>query len=53
MIESDQADLEGTFDICVCDWDGVMKFPGYSVSKIPSVDNLVRLVRVQTANCHT
>jgi hypothetical protein len=45
MIEGGEVDLNSTFDICVCEWDGLMSFPGYSASVIPGVDNSVRLVK--------
>jgi hypothetical protein len=45
MIETKKVDLEGDFDICVVEWDGIMTFPGYSVSIIPGADNLIRLVK--------
>jgi hypothetical protein len=49
MIEKDQIDLEAAFDICVCDWDDQMKFPGYSISIFSGVGNAFRLVRVRGA----
>jgi hypothetical protein len=45
MIEGGQIDLGGRFDICLVDWDGVMIFPGYSVSILPGVADLVQLVK--------
>jgi hypothetical protein len=45
MIEIGQLDLEGNFDIWVVQCDGVVSFPGYSVSMVPGVDNLLRLER--------
>jgi hypothetical protein len=35
--------LDGGFDIYVYQWDGVMNFPGYSVSIIPDTDEYVLL----------
>jgi hypothetical protein len=43
MIEADQVDLQGAFDLSVVGWDGVTCFRGYSVSVIPGVDDYVRL----------
>jgi hypothetical protein len=45
MMNDNTVDLEGTFDIYVVQWDGVMNFPGYSVSMIRTVDNLVGLIK--------
>jgi hypothetical protein len=45
MIERAEVDLEGSFDICFVECDGVVSFPGYTVSIIPSVDDLFHLVR--------
>jgi hypothetical protein len=45
MIEAGDAHLTGDFNIDVCEWDGVMCFPGYSISRIPGVDNAVWLMR--------
>jgi hypothetical protein len=45
MIEVSEVDLGFDFDIDIYGWDGVMEFPGYSISIIPGVDNSVRLVR--------
>jgi hypothetical protein len=45
MIGRRDVGLEGDFDIYVVEWDGVMDFPGYSVSIIPGVDNLFRLLK--------
>jgi hypothetical protein len=45
MIEGAEADLNGLFDLYVVDWDGVLNFPGYSISIIPDVDNYVQLVK--------
>jgi hypothetical protein len=45
MMESNEIDLEGKFDIYIVDWDGVMSLGGYSVSVIPGPDNSVRLVK--------
>jgi hypothetical protein len=45
MIEGREIDLNGLFDVCVFDCDGVLSFPGYSVSIIPDVDNHVELVK--------
>jgi hypothetical protein len=39
MIEMNQVDLEGRFDVYLCDWDGAMNFPGYFVSIISGDDN--------------
>jgi hypothetical protein len=39
MIEMNQVDLEGCFDVSICDWDRVMHFPGYSVFVICGDDN--------------
>jgi hypothetical protein len=38
MIERRQIGVRGDFDICLVEWDGVISFPGYSVSSIPDVD---------------
>jgi hypothetical protein len=38
MIESGESDLNGRFSISVHRWDGVMDFPGYSVSILPDAD---------------
>jgi hypothetical protein len=45
MIESGEVDLNGNFDIFVFGWDGVMTFPGYSVSIPPDTDNCFLLVK--------
>jgi hypothetical protein len=45
MIESGESDLNGRFSISVHQWDGVMTFPGYSVSIRPDVDDFVQLVK--------
>jgi hypothetical protein len=45
MIDRGEADLGFDFAIDICQWDGRMTFPGYSVSTIPGDDNSVRLVK--------
>jgi hypothetical protein len=45
MIEHEEVDLNGHFDIFVSGWDGVMSFPEYSVSILPDVGDLVQLVK--------
>jgi hypothetical protein len=45
MIENDMADLDFDAGVYVCEWDGVMCFPGYSVSISQSIDNCVRLIK--------
>jgi hypothetical protein len=52
MIETGEIDLRFKFDLDVCPCDGVMKFPGYLVSIIPGVDDLVRLVKLEDV-CET
>jgi hypothetical protein len=45
MIEARTVELDGTFDIFLGEWDGVMSFPGYSVSIVPGVDDLFQLMK--------
>jgi hypothetical protein len=45
MIEGSEVDLEGDFDTYLVELDGAMIFHGFSVSVIPGVDSLVRLVK--------
>jgi hypothetical protein len=45
MIESGESDLNGRFSISVHRWDGVMTFPGYSVSIPPDADNCFLVVK--------
>jgi hypothetical protein len=45
MIQAGKVHLEGTFAVCLAGRDGVMSFPDFSVSMIPGVDTLVRLVK--------
>jgi hypothetical protein len=44
MMEAGTAGLKN-FRILLRAWDGVMRFPGYSISIIQGVNNLVQLVR--------
>jgi hypothetical protein len=45
MIAAGEVDLEGGYAIYLDQWDGLMDFPGYSVSPIPFLDRLVQLVK--------
>jgi hypothetical protein len=45
MIACGRVDLDFSFEIYVCALDGVMNFPGYSVSILSHVANSVRLVK--------
>jgi hypothetical protein len=45
LIQGGTADLSFHYEIDICHWDGVMIFPGYSVSIIPGADDSVRLIR--------
>jgi hypothetical protein len=45
MIERREVDLNGVFEIYLFGRDGVLSFPGYSVSTISDVDNSVQLVK--------
>jgi hypothetical protein len=47
MIECGESDLNFNFDLYVCEWDGVLSFPGYCVSIIPDQANFVQLVKVK------
>jgi hypothetical protein len=47
MMERGEVDLEGNFDIYLIQWNGVMRFPGYSVSIVPGGDNPIRLVKTK------
>jgi hypothetical protein len=47
MIEGGTVDLNLYFEIGLCEWDGIMIFPGYSVSIIPGTDNSVRLMKTE------
>jgi hypothetical protein len=47
MIKGGEVDLNPSFRIEVYQWDGVMNFPGYSVSIIPGVDDFVLLVTTE------
>jgi hypothetical protein len=47
MLEGGEVDLAGTLDVYLIEWDGVMSFPGYSVSIIPGLDNYARLVKTE------
>jgi hypothetical protein len=44
MIERKEVYLKGLFDVYLVEWDGLLSFPGYSVSIIPNVNNYVQLV---------
>jgi hypothetical protein len=45
IIEHGEVDLNGNFGIYIFGWDGVMSFPGYSVSIVPGVEDFVQLVK--------
>jgi hypothetical protein len=45
MIEDGTVDLKDAFGITIGQWDAAKSFPGYSISIVPGVDNLVQLVK--------
>jgi hypothetical protein len=45
IIEGGDADLTCNIEIEICHWDGILRFRGYSVSIIPGINNLIRLVK--------
>jgi hypothetical protein len=45
MLEGREADLDGLFDIYAVDLNGVLDFPGYSISIIRDIDHYVQLVK--------
>jgi hypothetical protein len=45
MIEADEVDLAGAFDIYVNEFGDIVSFPGYSVCVLPAHDTSIRLMK--------